>query len=92
MSKIEKLSIALTPELAAVVRDAVQTGEYASTSEVIREALRVWTHRRDDRAATIAHYRQLWEEGLASGEAQERQPIEEFLKSARARVAKGRAA
>jgi antitoxin ParD1/3/4 len=92
MSKIEKLSIALTPELATAVRDAVQSGEYASTSEVIREALRAWTHKRDDRAATIAHYRQLWEDGLASGEAQERQPLEEFLREARARIAKGRAA
>ncbi len=92
MAKIEKLSIALTPELAAAVRAAVHSGEYASASEVIREALRAWTHRRDDRAATIAHYRQLWEEGLASGEAQERPPLDEFLKAARARVAKGRAA
>ena len=92
MPKIEKLSIALTPELAAVVREAVQSGDYASTSEVIREALRAWTHRRDDRAATIAHYRQLWEEGLASGEAQDRQTLEEFLEAARARVTKGRAA
>ena len=92
MSKIERLSIALTPELAAVVRDAVQSGDYASTSEVIRDALRAWTHKRDDRAATIAHYRQLWEEGLASGVAQDRQPIEDFLKAARARVTKGRAA
>lgn len=92
MPKIEKLSIALTPELAAVVREAVQGGDYASASEVIREALRAWTYKRDDRAATIAHYRQLWEEGLASGEAQDRQPLEELLKTARARLAKQRAA
>ena len=42
MSKLEKLSISLTPELASLVRSAVTEGDYASTSEVIREALRDW--------------------------------------------------
>ena len=92
MSNIEKLSIALTAELAEAVRQAVQCGEYASTSEVIREALREWTRARDERTASIAYYRRLWEEGLASGVAEERRPLGEFLKSARAKAAKGRAA
>ena len=42
MSKLEKLSISLTHELASLVRSAVTEGGYASTSEVIREALRDW--------------------------------------------------
>jgi putative addiction module CopG family antidote len=42
MSKLEKLSISLTPELASLVRRAVADGDYASTSEVIREALGDW--------------------------------------------------
>jgi S-DNA-T family DNA segregation ATPase FtsK/SpoIIIE len=42
MSKLEKLSISLTPELASLVRSAVTGGDYASTSEVIREPLRDW--------------------------------------------------
>jgi len=42
MSKLEKLSISLTPELASLVRSAVTEGDYASSSEVIREALRDW--------------------------------------------------
>ncbi|MFO5475003.1 MAG: type II toxin-antitoxin system ParD family antitoxin, partial [Dolichospermum sp.] len=40
MPNVEKISIALTPEMAALVRDAVKSGEYASSSEIIREALR----------------------------------------------------
>ncbi|HEY1749870.1 MAG TPA: type II toxin-antitoxin system ParD family antitoxin [Caulobacteraceae bacterium] len=92
MSKIEKLSIALTPELAEAVREAVQKGEYASTSEVIREALREWGRKRDERAASIAHYRKLWDEGVASGIAEERMSAAEFKKRARARTGKGRAA
>jgi antitoxin ParD1/3/4 len=43
MSTVEKISIALPPEMVAVVRSAVDTGEYASSSEVVRDALRDWT-------------------------------------------------
>jgi antitoxin ParD1/3/4 len=92
MSNIEKISIAITPELGEAVREAVQSGEYASASEVIREALREWSHERDERAASIAYYRRLWEEGLASGAAEERRPLSEFLKAARVKAGKGRAA
>jgi antitoxin ParD1/3/4 len=67
MANVEKLSIALTPEMAALLRAAVQTGEYASTSEVVREALRDWKRRRDLRADAAGDIRRLWEAGLASG-------------------------
>jgi len=40
MTKVEKLSIALTSELAEAVRGAVDAGDYASSSEAVREALR----------------------------------------------------
>jgi antitoxin ParD1/3/4 len=87
MSKVEKMSIALTGELAQSVREAVDTGDYASASEVIREALRDWTEKRDRRASKIAYLRQAIEEGLASGEPVEREPIEQMLARNRARLA-----
>jgi len=63
MSTAEKLSIALPPEMVAMVRSAVQAGEYASSSEVIRDALRDWTHKRSVRQQeVIADLRQRWEE------------------------------
>ena len=40
MERAEKLSITLPASLARVVREKVESGEYASNSEVIREALR----------------------------------------------------
>ncbi|MFI3197560.1 MAG: type II toxin-antitoxin system ParD family antitoxin [Methylococcaceae bacterium] len=40
MASVEKISIALTKDMASVVRQAVDSGEYASNSEVIRDALR----------------------------------------------------
>ena len=36
MSAIEKISIALPHELVPIVREAVETGEYASSSDVTR--------------------------------------------------------
>ena len=42
MQNVEKLSITLTTEMAAAPAYAVASGEYASASEVIREALRLW--------------------------------------------------
>jgi len=67
MSQVEKVSIALTAEMAATVRAAVSAGEYASSSEVVREALRDWTQRRTLRQRETEILRQLWEEGIASG-------------------------
>jgi len=68
MSHVEKMSIALTTDMAAVVREAVASGEYASSSEVIREALRDWRRRRQLHEQEVAELRRLWNEGLTSGE------------------------
>jgi antitoxin ParD1/3/4 len=38
MTKIEKVSVALSTELLETVKEAVASGEYASASEVVREA------------------------------------------------------
>jgi antitoxin ParD1/3/4 len=46
MAEIERLTITLPHDMAAVVRDAVERGDYASSSEVIREALRDWKMKR----------------------------------------------
>ena len=45
-SNIERLTITLTSEMAHDVKGAVNSGEYASSSEIIREALRDWRHKR----------------------------------------------
>lgn len=63
MPAVEKLSMALTADMAAAVRAAVASGDYASASEVIRDALRDWKQRR----AAADDLRHLWTEGLASG-------------------------
>jgi len=65
MSTAEKISIALPPEMVAMVRGAVATGEYASSSEVIRDALRDWTLKRNLRQQGVAELRQLWQQALS---------------------------
>ena len=67
MSNVEKISVALTPEMATMVRQAVERGEYASTSEVIRDALRGWKLRRTQQARAVEELSRLWDEGVASG-------------------------
>ena len=42
MQTAEKLSITLPAEMVRIIRSKVQTGAYASNSEVIREAMRGW--------------------------------------------------
>lgn len=67
MPGTEKMSITLTPELAAMVNEAVATGDYASTSEVIREALRDWRMKQLARKRQVQDIQRLWEEGIQSG-------------------------
>ena len=67
MSKVEKISIALTDEMLASVKDAVASGDYASSSEVIRDALRDWKIRRGHEAGAIQELRRLIAEADASG-------------------------
>lgn len=64
MANVEKVSVALTPEMATMMREAVAAGEYASASEVMRE----WKFRRMQRDQAIDELGRLWDEGMASGD------------------------
>lgn len=71
MANVEKISVSMTPQHAELLRDAVQSGAYASSSEVVREALRDWSAKWMQRREDIARRRALWDEGKASGSATE---------------------
>jgi len=62
MASIEKISIALPPEMISQVRQAVDAGEYASSSEVIRDALRDWSKKRQLQQHGVNELRQLWQQ------------------------------
>ena len=46
MSEIERMTITLPATMASMVKGAVEQGDYASTSEVVRAALRDWKMKR----------------------------------------------
>ncbi len=64
MSTVDKISIALPPEMVAQMKEAIEAGEYASSSEVVRDALRDWTQKRSLRQQGIRELRQVWREAL----------------------------
>jgi antitoxin ParD1/3/4 len=71
MSKVQKISVALTPELNAMVQEAVASGQYATSSEVVREALRGWGQYEKAKAQAYAHMRGLIQDGIDSGPGRE---------------------
>ena len=81
MSKIDKISVTVTREQHAKIKAAVERGDYASTSEVIRTALREWELKEELRRLEGERIGRLWDEGIASGAAREGPPIMERLKS-----------
>jgi antitoxin ParD1/3/4 len=65
------ISISLTPELMGMIKAKIEGGRYSSTSEVVREALRL-LERMDRQEADYAQYlRRAWNEGVDSGDAGE---------------------
>ncbi|MBD0414247.1 ribbon-helix-helix domain-containing protein [Oryzicola mucosus] len=66
-SSTQTLTISLTPEQASRVRGAVDSGAYASDSDVIREALTLWERHEISRAADIERLKKAYEAGKASG-------------------------
>jgi antitoxin ParD1/3/4 len=88
MSNLREISIALSAEALAVIEEAVETGEYASASDVVREALRNWKDGRSaQREPSADELRQLWREGMESGDAVEAAPVFERLQDKFRRMA-----
>ena len=69
MSEIQKVSVALTGQQLITLKTAVDSGEYATTSEIVREALRDWQRKRELHGEDVQRLRQLWAEGKQSGPA-----------------------
>jgi antitoxin ParD1/3/4 len=61
------MTISLSPQQAGRIEAAVETGDYASNSEVVRDALRMWEDKQERRRAEVERLRAAIEEGLASG-------------------------
>lgn len=69
MPDIRKVSVALTGEQIAAMSDAVQSGEYATSNEIIQEAMELWQSRRVSQRSAIERLGDAWDAGKASGPA-----------------------
>lgn len=67
MAAIERMTITMPAEMAAILKAAVAEGEYASTSEVVREALRAWSRARDAERRELEALREAIRIGDESG-------------------------
>jgi antitoxin ParD1/3/4 len=65
---IQKVEVSLPTDQVAAMRDAVESGEYETASEIVSEALSEWQLKRKLSEQDIARLRELWNEGKASGE------------------------
>ena len=65
------MNVSLPDELANFVKAKVATGRYGSSSEVVREALRLMEKTELQEAEKLALLRQAWKEGVDSGDAGE---------------------
>jgi antitoxin ParD1/3/4 len=69
MSNVERITVTLTADMAGDVRSAVSAGEYASSSEIVREALRDWRHKRALRQRELEDLRADIRRGIEDAEA-----------------------
>ncbi|ADW70735.1 ribbon-helix-helix domain-containing protein [Granulicella tundricola] len=66
MAASETISVALSPEILTVVHEAVEAGEYASSGDVVRDALQEWTEARRLRQVEHGDLRRLWQQSIES--------------------------
>ena len=86
MVDIDELNVTVSGQQAQILREALESGEYASAGDVVQEAIRVWQTHRDAERDDLQRLQRLWDEGKASGEPQ---PIDfaELRLEARRRLA-----
>lgn len=62
------MNISITPELDAFLQSRVKSGRYQTTSEVVREALRLLERHEQDREEAILQLKAKLERGAAQAE------------------------
>lgn len=65
------LNVSLPEELLRFIRAKVETGRYTSSSEVVREALRLLEKHDEQEAEKLRWLQQAWKDGIASGDGGE---------------------
>ena len=83
MTSLERITFTVPVDMADKVRSAVESGAYATASEVVREALRDWSDERDRQEADNALMREI----LAKARSGGRRTLEQVEASVLARIA-----
>jgi antitoxin ParD1/3/4 len=65
------VNVSITPELDAFLQSRVQSGRYQTTSEVVREALRLLERHERERDDVLASLRQKLQRGVEQAERSE---------------------
>lgn len=84
MANAERMTVTISADMAAMLRHTIQDGEYSTTSEIVREALRDWTRKRDTERRDLEALRAAIKEGMSSGPGI---PAEQVFAELRARFA-----
>jgi antitoxin ParD1/3/4 len=79
------MNVSLTEELASFVKEKVAAGRYTSSSEVVREALRLMEKLERQESEKLALLRKAWTEGIDSGDVGE-VDFAKLKKQARSRI------
>ena len=80
------MNVSLPEELANFVKAKVSAGRYSSSSEVVREALRLMERYEQQEAEKLQFLQKAWKDGVKSGGAGEID-FDELKKTARAKLA-----
>ncbi len=84
---VQKISVSIPSEMLSLMNEAVAKGDYATTSEVVREALQDWQQKRFAQIKNSDEIQKLWQEGIESGEGNF-ENIEQLKQEARNRIPK----
>jgi antitoxin ParD1/3/4 len=79
MPKSSQLTITVTPELEAFIRERVASGRFDTASDVVREGLKLLEVREHERAAVLGEIRGQIEVGLQQAKAGQLRDGEEFF-------------
>jgi antitoxin ParD1/3/4 len=82
MAKLERITVTMPEEMAAKMRAAVESGEYATTSEIVREALRDWEQYQERRRLKLERLRAM----IAEGEKGPFRPADEVFEELKAKL------
>jgi antitoxin ParD1/3/4 len=84
------VNISLTPELGAFLESRVKSGRYQTTSEVVREALRLLQHQEEEREVSLKQLKAKLQRGALQAQRGELLDADEVFEELRKLIAERR--